>query len=204
MRRDSIIPVKTPPDTKGHAKPYIPTREKGFEMPKYKGLAVADRQNHGKRARVQNWLIQEGWQIGELQSPQASWIIQATDQQGRVVLVAQPLAVSDKLDIHAQLTLDSQTAANLEHLESKERHVFLCEVRSDIIRLGVDYAEAGKQPDLPTQLVLQQQIYDDGLTKDNFSQRVHQVIKAVCLVQLAFGRKFTDPNPPLNKVGFVN
>jgi hypothetical protein len=204
MRRDSIIPVKTPPNTKGQAKPCIPTREKGFKMPKYRGLAVADRQNHGKRARVQNWLIQDGWQLSELQNPQASWILQATDKLGRPVVIAQPSNLNDKLDIQTVVTVDEPHRSRLETLEESERQDFLTTLRSEPMRMGVDYHEVSESPVVPQQIVMTQYIYDDGLTRDTFLQRVHQVVRALSVVQLTFARKFADTSTLQHKVGFVN
>lgn len=36
----------------------------------------------GKQAKIQTWLMAEGWTIGEAQSDQALWAIGATDGAG--------------------------------------------------------------------------------------------------------------------------
>lgn len=171
-------------------------------MAKHKSVAVFNRQQPvGKRGRVQSWLISEGLQVGELQGPGAAWILQATDNLGRPIVIAQPSQQSDKLDIQAAVNVDEPHRKALESLEEDERKLFLSTLRFNLLGIGVDYAELGEGLDKPHQFRIRLPIYDDGLTKDEFLQRFSKVARAMYLVQIAFGGRFTDP-PPQNKAGF--
>ncbi len=41
------------------------------------------------RDKIQNWLMNEGWQIAEQPHPDVEWLIRAEDAGGRRILVGQ-------------------------------------------------------------------------------------------------------------------
>jgi hypothetical protein len=172
----------------------------------HRGLAVANRsyngQSNGKQTKIQRWLMQEGWKIGEDQHPQASWLLTATDGMGRPILIVQPLQPADRIDIQASVGVSAEHLEGLKALKEMEVQEFLISIRHNLLLLGVDSVEIGETPYLPQQIVLSQRIFDDGLSKDIFLQRVHQVMRALATVQMAFVGKFTQPPPEPNKVGF--
>lgn len=67
------------------------------------GRSTANPRTENKRSRIQTWLMQEGWTIGEVQHPNAMWIISAKHASGFSLVIAQPQNTPDRIDIQASV-----------------------------------------------------------------------------------------------------
>jgi len=75
-------------------------------------------------------------------------------------------------------------------MDATQRRSLLWDLRFDLIKMGVDFngmAEPVQQVDIT------QRMYDDGLTKDRFLQRVTKIKNAQVLVIWSINRAFDQP-----------
>lgn len=143
-----------------------------------------------KRARIQAWLMQEGWKIGEGQHPQAQWLISATNERGFALVVVQPSNGPDRIDIQAGVTIDEGIQKLIAGMEPKLRQDLFWGLRFELLKMGVDFAGF----DEPVKLLnVSQRMYDDGLTKDRFVQRMSKIKNGQVLILWTLRRAFDQP-----------
>lgn len=157
--------------------------------------------SQGKRSRIQRWLAEEGWQITELQHPDAVWLFQVFDSMGHGMGIIQPKSSPDRIVIQSPITIDADRQRALSALSEKVRQALVWEIRSGLLAIGLDFTGLSD----PLSFVgLTQQICDDGLTKDRFTQRILQVKRGVALVFGCILRALEEPPPRETDTGFIN
>jgi len=139
-----------------------------------------------KRAQVQSWLTEEGYAISEAQDSGAYWILVGTGRYNSVV-VASPKQNPDRLEIQAGVTIDENSRREFMALPSAERKAFLWELRFGLLGFRIEFTGLVEPLE---QVNIAQSIYDDGLTKDAFCQRVVDVKRATFFILFMVGRKF--------------
>ena len=149
-------------------------------------------QGYGKKSRVQNWLMQEGWQISEAQGENATWVLAAMNPGRPGVAAIQPQVPQDVLVLQSSIEMDQSAIQRMETLDSKERKELTWSIRLGLVQMGVEFVGV---EDLPKKIVVTQRIYDDGLTKDSFVQRVMQVRNAMFFTTWTLA-KFLEQPPP--------
>ena len=149
-------------------------------------------QAFGKKTRIQNWLMQEGWQVGEAQAENAAWALLATNQNGQGALVIQPQQFADMLFVQANMAFDESFRQQYQTLDQAKRQQVLWSLRIGLVQMNVDF-EGIQEPF--ERLSVSQRIYDDGLTKDNFAQRVMQVKMAMFFAVWTIMRAMEQPPP---------
>jgi len=154
------------------------------------GRSTASPRTENKRSRIQGWLMQEGWQIAENQHPNAAWIIAATQAGGFGLLIVQPQSTPDRIDIQAGIGIDPEHQRLIAAMEPKQRQELWWNLRFDLLKMGVDF---GGFDEPVTQLHVSQRMYDDGLTKDRFLQRVTKIKNAEILILWSIRRAFDQP-----------
>jgi hypothetical protein len=154
------------------------------------GRSTANPRTENKRSRIQTWLMQEGWKIGEGQHPDALWVVSASNERGFALVVAQPRNTLDRIDIQAGVTIDEGHQRLLAGMDSKQRQDLFWQLRFDLLKMGVDF-EGFEDP--VKMLNVTQRMYDDGLTKDRFLQRVTKIKNAQVLIIWTINRAFDQP-----------
>lgn len=158
-------------------------------MSKHSG-STGNSHTENKRGRVQSWLMQEGWKIGEGHHPNASWIITASQDNGFTVVVVQPNDTRDRIDIQAGVTLDDSSQKLIGSMDGSQRQKLFWDLRFDLLKMGVDF-NGFDEP--VRQLNVMQRMYDDGLTKDRFLQRVTKIKNAQVTILWTMNRAFNQP-----------
>jgi hypothetical protein len=149
--------------------------------------------NEVTRDQIQNWLMNEGWQISEQSHPGAEWLIRAEDAARRRILVGQNKARSDMIYMEARVNLADEHRKMFEKLPDEKRRSILWELRFRLLSLNVDFAGVAE----PMQAVqLTQRIYVDGLTRDAFLQRFSNVRNAVIMVIWSIIQNLENVEPP--------
>ena len=155
-----------------------------------------------KRSRIQSWLMQEGWKIAEGIHPNASWVINASQNSGFTLVVIQPSNLRDQVVIQAGVNIDDNAQKLLVAMEGAQRRALLWELRFDLLKMGVDF---GGFEDPPKHLTVTQRMYDDGLTKDRFLQRVTKIKNAQVLIIWTLQRSFDQtPDDDILGAGVVH
>lgn len=166
------------------------------------GHATAPARMDGKRNRIQSWLMQEGWKIGEAHHPQASWVVSASHDTGLSIVAAQPANAPDRIDVQASVTISDDHQKQIAMMDVKQRQDLWWRLRFDLLRLGIDF-QGFDEP--VRQISVMQRIYDDGLTKDRFLQRVSKIKNAQALTIWSIRRDLNQtPGDDVLNEGFIN
>ncbi|HKZ80924.1 MAG TPA: DUF2299 family protein [Pyrinomonadaceae bacterium] len=153
--------------------------------------STANQPSQNKRSRIQSWLMQEGWKIGELPITEAAlWGITATSDIGHVIIVAQPRQPTDRTIIQASVTVDDDTKRQIAAMSQEKRQEFWWRIRLGLLEMGLEFSGFAEPINL---LGVSQRIYDDGLTKDEFLQRVSQVKRGVIFILWMIQRGLQQP-----------
>jgi len=145
------------------------------------------------RDQVQNWLMNEGWQISEQSHPNLTWLIRAEDAAQRRILVGQSKARPDMILLEARVNLADEHQKMFENLPQEKRREILWDLRFRLLAMKVDFAGVAE----PMQSVqVTQRIYLDGLTKDNFIQRFANVRNALITVIWSIIQNLEGVEPP--------
>ena len=152
-----------------------------------------DQSMEATRDKIQNWLMNEGWQIAEQPHPDVEWLIRAEDGGGRRILVGQNKAKPDQIHLEARVNLADEHQKMFETLAADIRREILWNLRFRLLSMNVEFVGVAE----PMQSVmLTQRIYLDGLTKDNFLQRFLIVRNAVITVIWSIIQYLEDVEPP--------
>ena len=149
------------------------------------------------RDRIAGWLLGEGWQLAEKQHESALWLLEASDSQGRHLVVGQRLGRADQIIFEGAVALSEPHQRQFAALAAGERQSILWELRFTLLALGVDFH--GAQEPL-TRVAVGQRIYEDGLTRDRFTQRMMQVRNAILAVLWTVARHL-EPSPSAGQFG---
>jgi hypothetical protein len=147
-------------------------------------------QSQQNRRKVHGWLMDEGWRVGEGHAPDAAWLLNATDQGGRTIVVAQPINRADMVVIQGGIKIDENVRRHLGEMPQHERNEFHLDLQYSLLQMGVEYIQRGE----PLEFVgIAQRIYSDALIRDRFVQRIILVRNAVVMVLLKIAGLMNQP-----------
>lgn len=161
-------------------------------------MPTGDQSIEEVRQRIQGWLMEEGWSIGQADVPDAAWTLTGKDPVGRHIIVAQRANRSDQVLINGSVSVSKQHLGAYNALSQEERGLFAWEIQSTLLSRDIEFSVDG---DPPSKFLIAQRIYYDGLTKDAFLQRVSEVRRAVTTLLMMYARKF-QPAPKKKELGF--
>ena len=142
------------------------------------------------KGKVHEWLMEDGWKLQKHTLPDASWVFIAEDPNNRKIVVGQKVGRDDQLLLQAAVIPDEDITTQLDQLVEDERNNFLCDLRFELLRAGIDFNGVG----IPFKRIeVMMRIITDALTKDVFVQRLGQVHKGVIIIQWMVARKFAKP-----------
>lgn len=142
------------------------------------------------RARVQSWLLSEGWQLTEKPHADATWLVEARDAGGRHVIVGQKKGREDQILLEGAVGIAERHREQLALLPLAERLDILWNLRFALLGLNVEFN--GVEEPL-TRVMIGQRIYFDGLTKDRFLQRISLVRNGIIAVIWSIARRLERP-----------
>lgn len=147
--------------------------------------------NH-KRARIQEWMMSAGWRINDAQSLgiNTAWVIGGLHASQINVAVAQPAPHPDLLAIEAGVTVTEDVRKQFEAMSVSDKNEMLWDLKKGLLFMSLEFNGLGE----PLGLIrISQFIYDDGLTKDAFLNRLHRVKDGAFFVLASIGRRFGGP-----------
>lgn len=145
------------------------------------------------KERVQQWLMEDGWQVGQLSAPDAKWVLNVNDGRGRQVLIVQPVDKKDAVELVAGLNVIRGHQERLSQLPRNEKHALIYKLRHALIQLDISYSGIGESLQL---IQMSTVIYFDGLSKDSFLRWVNRVRNAVILTRGVISQTLAEPPPP--------
>lgn len=147
------------------------------------------------KAKIQNWLLEEGFSIQEVPNQDAVFKFNVTDSEGRTVTVGQGSDKKDEVSIMVAIDA-SGSGSRINAMAAEKRDVVLWDLRFCLLNAGVAFKGVGS----PLEMVeLYTAIYYDGLTKDRFLFRLFSLRRALALVLAVIGRALQEPPP---RIGF--
>lgn len=161
-----------------------------------KNRSVAPVSIHGgnfnaKRAKIQSWLLSSGWHISEQpENTLSAWVLTATNQNGHGVAIAQLRQPADLLVIEANVQFDEESRRKFAELTQEEWETAVFEAQTMIMQAGADFAGFDRSTG---RFKVTQTIFEDGLTKDTFFQRIQQVVRGTLFTINVFSRKVGQP-----------
>ncbi len=156
-------------------------------------VKVEEREWEPLRARITSWLLAEGWQLAEKNHEDAVWLLEASDSQGRHLVVGLRKGKTEQVLLEGAVALSDQHRERFLALPHPTRQDLLWDLRFTLLALGVDFH--GVQEPFE-RVVLGQRIYQDALTRDRFTQRVSQVRNAILAVLWTVARRLDQAAPP--------
>ena len=154
------------------------------------------------RQRIQNWLMEEGWQVGTATVPEAVWVITGEDSHKRHITVAQRQDRPDQIVINGAVDISESHKGNWLAMEQGAKRTFALDLQIALMNIDVEFQATGKSPETPDRFMFAQRIYYDGLTKDAFLQRVSWVRRAVTLFIILIQKEFQPTAPQQQPMGF--
>ena len=154
-----------------------------------------------KRKKVERWLVEEGWSMvpAELAVPlKMAWVIAAEMQKTTIYAFQQPNR-PDQLFIQGSVGLNNSQRAVFFGLSSEQRKAIIWDLRLDLLKLGVDFSGVSEVLEV---VHVRQAVFNDGLTKDRFMQRVGAVSRAQLFVAWTFARHCAEAPAPEPEEGF--
>ena len=123
-------------------------------------------------------------------------IIQANDDKGRPITVYQestPLRVMERIIVATGLKLSNEHREKYANLSLEDRRDLIYDLRQHLLLLGIGYAGL---EDPITNILFEDLIYIDDLSKGEFLRSVRKVRNASLLAATIIARKFNEPPPP--------
>jgi len=156
--------------------------------------STTNQQSQTSQSKVRNWLMSEGWQIGEEHAPDATWVLTTNDKRGRKLIIAQPHDRTDVIVIQAGVKTSDNVRRKIGEMDEHERRNFYFDLQYSLLQMGVEYSGAGDPFEL---IVVVQKMYSDAFIRDAFIQRVIQVRNAQVIVLLKIQSLMNEsPTPP--------
>ncbi len=143
--------------------------------------------------RINTWLSEQGWKVGEEHAPDVNWILVISDKQDRKVAIIQPSDNRDEIVIGTELNIGNSLQQQISKLADRDRRNVIFDLRQALILLEVQSSGVG----LPlTKIELSIPSYFDGLTKDEFLRRVSRIRHGLSLVMDIISKALDHPPPP--------
>ena len=156
-------------------------------------MSAKEQSVEATRDKVQNWLMNEGWQIAEPTHPDFAWLIRAEDGGERRILVGQNKTREDRIHLEANVRISDDHRKQFESLSEEKRREILWNLRFRLLQMNVDFVGVAEPI---KDVILTQRIYLDGLTKDSFIQRFLTVRNAVIAVIWSTIKDLAAVTPP--------
>jgi hypothetical protein len=145
-----------------------------------------EQQTADTRAKVQSWLLGEGWSLTEKNHDDAVWLLEARDGGGRHIVTGQKKGATDQVLLEGVVGIADAHQEQFAALPAEVRQELLWELRFALLNMGVEFS--GVQEPF-NRVMVGQRIYHDGLTQDRYLQRVSQVRSAIIAVIWTIARR---------------
>ena len=148
------------------------------------------------QAKVQSWLIEEGYKVSKEDNPKTYFTITAEHASGMHIGVSQGLDSKDRLTIEGGVEVP---ADKFRQLPEKERLDLLWELRYDLVTNDLMFAML-PSGQLPDKIILLKNIWYDGLSKNSFMNAAQKVVEGKLMTVWRFQQKLGAPEPKSNHV----
>ncbi len=156
---------------------------------------MAQQERDAIRAKVQSWLIDEGYKVSIEDNPKTYYTIVAEHPTKMHIVVSQSLDSKDRLTIEGGLQIPDQ----FRKLPENERLDVLWDVRYGLVNNEISFIMV-PNGQLPEKIILLKNIWYDGLTKNNLMNTAQKVVEGKLMPLWKIQRKLGAPEPKDNMV----
>ena len=152
----------------------------------------------GIKEKIRNWLMEDGWKLGQQTFPNSIWAFLAEDELGRRIIIGQNKGREDEIVIQGGVNITDDTNDRIKNLSEDKRNELLWDIRFELLKTNLEFSGVG----IPLKRVeMVGRIFEDALTKDCFLQRTSEVRKGILVVLWILARRFAQQPPP-RQLGF--
>lgn len=163
-------------------------------------MASSSTRNREVRARIEKWLTDDDWKLTPFEAEGMLWAFRAATSDARRVVIGMPAQKPDAILVTCGLSVAEHQRQKLALLDFAKRSEFLWDLRHELLLRDVEFD--GVESPLKA-IAVHSMIFLDGLTQDNFYQRILRVSNAVMALACRFGRFFGEAYSP-DAQEFVN
>ena len=93
------------------------------------------------RERIEEWLQEEGWQVGHQAAQNMRWVLTVRDAQGRPLVIAHIAEGKDRLLIELGIRVGDDLQRQLGDMSAHERRNLLFDMHEGLILIGVQWMD---------------------------------------------------------------
>ncbi|MFA5300859.1 MAG: DUF2299 family protein [Lutibacter sp.] len=148
--------------------------------------------------KIKKWLVDEDWNITEIQAEDIRWGLHCEDQFKRKMNVIQRNNRPDQVLIIGGVILVDSMKRKMERMDIKKQQEFRWLINIELLKTNLEFQMVGTPLE---KIDLSQRLYYDALTKDEFIQRVSCLRRGIILILALLQRQFNEI-PEETKLGF--
>ena len=145
--------------------------------------------------KIQNWLVEEGFQVRREDVPAAYFQLAVAHPLGINLVVLQPLDRSDQIIVAGAVNLNEAEQKKLADLPSPERQDLLWDLRLSLLTSGFDFNFQPPNAEVMQRIIINDSLWYDGISKHAFMKSLGKVSNGIILVMWKLGRRFGGPLP---------
>lgn len=154
------------------------------------------------KEQIENWLVEEGQFNRYVEHPNANWVLLANHpkNQPTTVSIINPKASPDRILVEVSVNIADDVQGLFQKLAQSQREKILRELSIELNRFPISFGMIHPQGIL-RQLILQQEIFSDGLTKHTLFTAIQNVYKAFLQSQWLLQRELGGQHKSGNDFG---
>jgi hypothetical protein len=131
------------------------------------------------KEKIENWLVEEGQFNRYVEHPNANWVLLVNHpkNQPTTVNIINPKVSPDRVLVEVSVNIAEDVQALFNKLSQTQREGVLRQLSMELNRFPISFGMIHPQGIL-RQLVLQQEIFSDGLSKHTLFTAIQNVYKA--------------------------
>jgi hypothetical protein len=148
------------------------------------------------KQKLQNWLMEDGYQIGQADDATADFHLNVTNPISKLVLeVAKPKVRIDLVGIGAGYGLTPNQLTRLRGIAERKREEMLAELKLTLITSGINFQFfPADTNNFVEKVVVSLDLWFDGITKHSFMTAFEKVSLSLVGLIVKFGTELGYPN----------
>ncbi|MCF0226165.1 MAG: DUF2299 domain-containing protein [Methanobrevibacter sp.] len=143
---------------------------------------------------IQNWIVDEGIFKQKMPDQDAQFHYVIEYPQGNIMDIIQPKGKDDFVLFVCGTQVSPEHVNLMKDASMKDREKFLFELRFELNRLEPDFQLDVNNELMLSQFVLQDALYEDGLTKNELMKTIKRIFKSKLACTMVIEKIFGSPD----------